>query len=165
MRTPTVQYKLRTHTRLIILHDSHSKPDIPNIVSWLRWKGRALHGLMDIGYHFVIDRDGNITETRPQALIGTHCRGHDLDSIAICLVGGMSLGDEVEDNFTPDQRTSLFDLVRKLKRQYPGVSFVGHYEMVRAKDTKHRRHVCPSCDMHDLRDDYLQYVRSGGITE
>lgn len=158
-----IEYKLRTHTRVIILHDSHTKPGVERVVNVLRWQGRKM-GLLDIGYHFVVDRDGHLTETRPQALVGTHCRGHDLDSIGICLIGGMSDGGEIEDNFTEDQRRSLFDLVRTLKQQYQGIALVGHDELVRHRHNKGvRQHPCPSCDMDDMRSNYHQYVQSGGL--
>lgn len=157
-----ITYKVRTHTRLLILHDSHTKPDVERIVQVLRWQGRKM-GLLDIGYHFVIDRDGHITETRPQALIGTHTRGHDLDSIGLCLIGGLDADGRREDNFTEDQRRSLFDLVRILKGQYQGVSLMGHDELIRSTDVKHRQHHCPACDMGDLRDNYHQYVSYGGL--
>lgn len=158
-----IEYKVRTHTRKIIVHDSHTKPDIERVINWLRWNGRR-QGLLDIGYHFVIDRDGNVTEARPMALIGTHCAGHDLDSIGICLIGGLSAGGEVEDNFTEDQRRSLFDLVRSLKGFYRGIALCGHDELTQGRHQRgKRKHPCPACDMEDLRQDYHQYITSGGL--
>lgn len=159
-----ITYKVRQATLKVILHDSHTKPDVERVVNVLRWKGRKM-GLLDIGYHFVIDRDGSLTETRPMALIGTHCAGHDLDSIGVCLIGGLSDGGSVEDNFTEDQRRSLFDLFQHLKQCYPGIAILGHDEATGGR----RRHglqqdrICPACDMQDLRADYAQYTQSGGL--
>lgn len=155
-------FKVRPATRKIILHDSHTSPDIERGVNVLRWQGRKM-GLLEIGYHFVIDRDGHRTETRPQALIGSHCAGHDMDSIGVCLIGGLDPAGNRVDNFTEDQRRTLFDLLRILKRQYPGVTLLGHSETkgnrVRSAELAH----CPACDMGDLRNDYFQYVNSGGL--
>lgn len=160
-----ITYKLRPHTRVIILHDSHTKPGIERVVNWLRWNGRK-QGLLDIGYHFVIDRDGHLTEARPMALIGTHTPGHDMDSIGVCLIGGLDDSEppRVVDNFTEDQKRTLFDLVRKLKRDYGGISLAGHDELTQGRHRRGKQaHACPSCDMTDLRQDYQQYVQSGGL--
>lgn len=158
-----IQYKVRQKTRVIVIHDSHTKPGIERIVNVLRWQGRRM-GLMEIGYHFIIDRDGHLTETRPMALIGTHTPGHDMDSIGVCLIGGRNELGQTEDNFTEDQKRTLFDLIRKLKRDYGGIAVAGHDELVQGRHRhKGRAVMCPACDMEDLRNDYHQYVSSGGL--
>ncbi len=42
----------------------------------------------DIGYHFVIRRDGTIECGRSIDKAGAHCKGHNAHSIGMCLVGG-----------------------------------------------------------------------------
>jgi N-acetylmuramoyl-L-alanine amidase len=87
------------------------------------------NGWSDIGYHFVIRRSGAIEPGRPVENIGTHVRGHNSNSVAVCLVGGRRSGpgpEVAEDNFTNAQLTSLRVLVGLLLDLYPNASVCGH---------------------------------------
>lgn len=157
-----IEFKVRERTREIIVHDSHTAPSIERAVNVLRWQGRKM-GLLDIGYHFVIDRDGHEDETRAQAVIGSALRGHDLQAVHICLIGGRGEDGQPEDNFTTEQRIALFDRVRNLKRQYGPVPLLGHDEAVHGRQRgEHHRIICPALDMADLRHDYWAYVQTKG---
>jgi N-acetylmuramoyl-L-alanine amidase len=46
-------------------------------------------GWADIGYHYVIELDGQIQAGRPVELLGAHCLGQNKFSIGVCYVGGM----------------------------------------------------------------------------
>lgn len=71
-------------------------------------------GFSDIGYHFVIWRDGYIEEGRPISRIGAHAKGHNSDSIGICLVGGIDEEGKPDSNFTCKQYGALCTLVDEL---------------------------------------------------
>lgn len=161
----TVQFKKRPETRTLMLHDSHTTPDLERAVGWIKWKARKL-GLLESGYHFVIDRDGKVTETRPMALIGAACQGYDMHTIHICLIGG--LGEDPmarptqnrffhEDNFTEEQWASLWPLIQKLRGFYGPLPLLGHSEAKRNHSTEHGG-TCPPVDMADVRDNYHQWV-------
>lgn len=105
-------------------------------------------GFSDIGYHYVIRRDGTQEEGRPIERSGAHVKGANLDTIGICLVGGRDdegphtagldefAKQEVlwEFNYTRAQMDSLVSLVDGLRdlygkrvdvlghRDYPGVT-------------------------------------------
>lgn len=171
----TIIFKKRPHTRTIMLHDSHTTPDLERALGWIKWTARHM-GLLESGYHFVIDRDGTRTETRPMALIGAACQGHDMDTIHICLIGGLT---EVwpdnredirgrpselvpEDNFTEAQWETLFSTIKWLKETYAKhsgetLTFIGHSEAKRHHSTEHGG-MCPPVDMGDVRDNYHQWV-------
>jgi N-acetylmuramoyl-L-alanine amidase len=71
----------------IVLHCSDS--DVPahdNIETIRKWHVEE-RGFSDIGYHFVITKDGVVHPGRPEELIGAHCKGHNANSIGICLTG------------------------------------------------------------------------------
>lgn len=82
--------------RKIIIHCSDSEfGDAQLINDW-----HAARGFDCIGYHFVVTngritaddpydifRDGVIEPGRPIHYDGAHCRGHNHDSIGICLIG------------------------------------------------------------------------------
>jgi N-acetylmuramoyl-L-alanine amidase len=170
-----IQFKVRPHTRKIMLHDSHTTPDLQKAVGWVKWTGRKM-GLLESGYHFVIDRDGSRHETRPMALIGAACQGHDLDTIHVCLIGGLTFCPDVgshhsssymaDDNFTDAQWEKLFETVQWLKKTYAEFSgetltFIGHSEAKRHHTTEHGG-MCPPVDMGDVRANYQQWVLQKG---
>ena len=46
-----------------------------------------VRGWSDIGYHFVIDKAGNIYQGRPETVIGAHTGGSNTGNIGACLLG------------------------------------------------------------------------------
>jgi len=104
---------------------------------------RAWHkarGFSDIGYHYVVYRDGRVMIGRPVGQIGAHVAGHNTGSIGICYVGGVSAdGKTARDTRTLAQRSSLLWLTRQLVAKHRITRVRGHNE-VAAK-------ACPSFDV------------------
>lgn len=87
------------------------------------------NGWRDIGYHYVIYRDGSVHPGRPVEQQGAHCTGHNPQSIGICLIGGCAAdGKTPKDTRTAKQSASLEKLVRELLAKYPGATVHGHNE-------------------------------------
>ena len=83
----------------------------------------------DIGYHYVIYRDGSVHKGRAENLTGAHCLGHNANSIGICYIGGCTAdGKHPKDTRTPQQKTALRQLVNQLKFYYPHATVHGHNE-------------------------------------
>ena len=96
-------------------------------------------GFSDIGYHYVIYRDGSIHIGRDESIIGAHCTGHNTNSIGICYIGGCaSDGKTPKDTRTTEQKQSLVKLLKELKTKYPQASIHSH------KDFTNK--ACPSFD-------------------
>lgn len=92
-----------------------------------RW--HLARNFSDIGYHYVIYRDGSVHPGRPMAQVGAHCTGHNSRSIGVCYIGGCSSdGVTPKDTRTPEQRTALVNLVASLRKKYPAASVHGHNE-------------------------------------
>lgn len=101
-----------------------------------RWhKERGWSG---IGYHFVVRLDGRIEYGRMVDKIGAHCKGHNTDSIGICYIGGCDSKMNPFDTRTQEQRASLLELIRTLKKLHPGVEVFGHRDFSSKE--------CPSFD-------------------
>lgn len=70
----------------IIVHCSDSKNgervDISEITKW-----HMARGFLTVGYHLVIQPDGEVQKGRPLNAMGAHVEGENFDSIGICLVG------------------------------------------------------------------------------
>lgn len=84
------------------------------------------NGWADIGYHYVIRRDGETENARPIDIAGAHAKGHNHDSIGICLIGGIDDKNKPEFNFTFSQITSLMQLIDRLKVGRPWLDVIGH---------------------------------------
>jgi N-acetyl-anhydromuramyl-L-alanine amidase AmpD len=122
----------------IIIHCSATTPSMKIDAEWIRKVHVEQNGWKDIGYHFVITRDGLMDFGREVAVIGAHCKGHNANSIGICLVGGINQKGKPEDNFTPAQFVALKQLIAILKEQFPGiVKLSGHNDYDKNK-------ACPS---------------------
>lgn len=99
-------------------------------------KGR---GWSDIGYHYVIYRDGTVHNGRDVDLIGAHCTNHNAHSIGVCYIGGRAaVGTKSKDTRTAAQRMALKEFLIELKRLYPNAKIYGHRDFA-AKE-------CPSFD-------------------
>ena len=83
----------------------------------------------DIGYHYVIYRDGSVHEGRDVDKAGAHTKGYNSNSIGVVYVGGMTADNRhPKDTRTKEQRAALKALVKELKRLYPLASIHGHNE-------------------------------------
>lgn len=84
----------------------------------------------DIGYHYVIYRDGSVHKGRAENIAGAHCLGHNAHSIGICYIGGVAKdGKTPKDTRTPQQKQALRQLVQQLQFVYPHATVHGHNEM------------------------------------
>ena len=98
----------------IILHCTATPEGRDFTVSDIRmW--HLQRGFSDIGYHYVIYRNGTICKGRNIDKVGAHCEGHNTYSIGICYVGGLTPdGKKAKDTRTIQQKKSLVKLVKNL---------------------------------------------------
>jgi N-acetylmuramoyl-L-alanine amidase len=79
---------------------------------------RAYHithnGWIDIGYHWLIYRDGSIHAGRPETVQGAHAKGRNAGSLGVCLIG--------EATFTPEQVSALRALLADLRKRHPTIT-------------------------------------------
>ena len=129
----------------IIIHCTATRPDwwasrtsnqkVAEVKKWHTDPAPKGRGWSDIGYHFLIDRDGTIVSGRPIGTVGAHTKGHNTGTIGISLFGGHggSAGDEFLDNFTEDQEKALRRLIDMLKTQYPTISKISGHNQYASK--------------------------------
>lgn len=134
------QYIPRQNTSVIFIHCSATKPSMDIGANEIR-KWHKERGWSDIGYHFVIKRDGTIEDGRPVYAVGAHVQGWNSRSVGVCLVGGVSEknANQHEANFTPEQMESLRGLLDKLKVKYPSAAIMAHHDVAPK--------ACPSFDL------------------
>ena len=107
----------------IILHCADTRPDwmagrslAEKVAEIRRWHVEQ-RGWRDIGYHWVIDRDGAVSPGRRDTEIGAHVEGHNRGTIAICLLGGFgsSANDLFEKHFTDAQAAAVKRLIGEIQ--------------------------------------------------
>ena len=137
----------------IFIHCSATKPnwmpntDINQKITEIRKWHVVDNGWSDIGYHFIIDRNGAVGKGRPVEKAGAHAKGHNANSIGVCLIGGhgSSATDKFEENYTEEQKKALLNLLEDLTQKYPDAKIRGHNE-VAAK-------ACPGFTVSEFLDD------------
>ncbi len=124
---PTAQYGRRLRTEFIAIHcaDTTEEQDV-GVKEIREWHLAPPRCWSDVGYHFVIRRNGTIELGRPLWAIGAHVEGYNNKSVGICLVGGKDTNGNKVDDFTPVQMESLELCVRACKSRYPNAVVQGH---------------------------------------
>ena len=127
----------------IVIHCAATRPSQDIGAKEIR-RWHKERGWFDIGYHYVIRRDGTVERGRPDDRPGAHVRGYNHRSLGIVYVGGVAKdGKTPEDNRTPEQIAVLTALVERLTTEYPEAEVIGH------RDLPNVRKACPSFDVRE----------------
>lgn len=133
---------MRTITEIIV-HCSATPEGRDYTVAQIR-QWHLQRGFRDIGYHYVIYRDGTIHTGRPVAQAGAHCTGHNAHSIGVCYIGGVAKDNKTpKDTRTEAQKKSLANLLKRLHELYPKATLHGHREFANK--------ACPSFDVGEYQ--------------
>ena len=124
----------------IIVHCTATRPDwwagkspVQRVAEVRRWhvtpkpEGR---GFKNIGYHYLIDRNGVIVPGRPLDQNGAHVIERNIGTIGVALFGGhgSAADDAFAENFTPEQDASLRKLIADLTTRFGPLKISGHSE-------------------------------------
>ena len=125
------------YLNLIVVHCSDTEE---GTVESIRKYHTEVKGWDDIGYHYLIYKDGSVNEGRPLNKIGAHVEGANKNSVGICLIG--------KKDFKKEQFTSLNNLILTLQKSFPDIiSVKNHYEFPSAI---HQGKSCPNFDVHKV---------------
>jgi N-acetylmuramoyl-L-alanine amidase len=123
----------------IILHCTATPEGRPTSVKEIRSWHKA-RGFSDIGYHYIVHIDGSISKGRPEEKMGAHVQGHNKDSIGVAYVGGIDKNNfQPLDTRTEEQKSSLYEIIMNLMKNYPDATLHGHNEF--------SSKACPSFDV------------------
>ena len=122
----------------VIVHCSDSEHlSHDNYESIYKWHVEE-RGWKDVGYHYLILKNGTVRKCRPVHISGAHCYGKNYTSIGICLTG--------KYEFSDDQFISLQKLITELKWLFGNISIHGHREFSKKK-------TCPNFEVKDILKD------------
>lgn len=137
-------HRSRRKINLIVVHSTATPEGKNYTVADIRKMHKA-NGWSDIGYHYVIYRDGTLHEGRDVNISGGHARGYNSNSIGIVYIGGVSATEKdkqghlkAKDTRTPEQKATLLRLLKDLRKLYPNAKIVGHRDL--------NATACPSFD-------------------
>ena len=132
-----------TRVDYLVVHCAATPPGMDIGVAEIR-RWHMQKGWADVGYHYVIRRDGTIETGRAEQHVGAHAYGYNSHSLGVCLVGGLKKGTtKAEANFTPSQYLSLQTLLDDLSARYPDAEILGH------RDLPGVNKACPSFDVRE----------------
>lgn len=115
-REPKCKFERNPFYNAITIHHtatSNEYVDAKSVVRAIQRYHQDERKWCDIGYHFLIDKEGVIYEGRPLWAIGAHVRDHNKGNIGISLIGNY---EEVDVN--EKQIKALVDLVSWLVYEY-----------------------------------------------
>ena len=137
----------RSSTEYLVVHCSATKPSMDiGLREIKRWHVDD-NGWRDVGYHYIIRRNGEVELGRSNRDTGAHAAGYNHKSVSLCMVGGMAEDNSAENNFTAQQWTALLDLVKQIKVDYPEADVIGHNEISEKE--------CPSFDVQKWKEENL----------
>ena len=148
---PIESYKRRKTTTLLVVHCSATKASADIGAKEIReWHIKERH-FQDVGYHYIIRRNGKRECGRPTWAVGAHAEGHNHEAVGVCLVGGAPADDpstlinetltKGENNFTIWQFDTLRETLKGLLIEYPGATVLGHHDLEGVQKQ------CPSFDV------------------
>ena len=137
----------RKSTDYIVIHCAATKASMDIGLTEIRKWHVQDNGWRDVGYHYIIRRNGEVELGRSNRDTGAHAAGYNHKSISLCMVGGMAEDNSAENNFTAQQWTALLDLVKQLKSNYPDADVIRHNEISEKE--------CPSFDVQKWKEDNL----------
>jgi N-acetylmuramoyl-L-alanine amidase len=98
-------------------------------------------GWKNPGYHFLIEKNGNVQYLHDIEKVANGVRGHNQNSIHIAYIGGVDKNQRAIDNRTRQQCISMLLLVNEFHEMFPEADIKGHRDFSGvAKD-------CPSFDV------------------
>ena len=122
----------------IAIHCTATQPEssIASIQNY--WKNNL--GWKSPGYHYIIDRFGNVVTLLPIELVSNGVQGYNLQTINISYVGGIDKSGNPINTRTVAQKQSILKLLKELRVKFPKVKIQGH------RDFPNVKKACPSFD-------------------
>ena len=122
----------------IAIHCTATQPEasIASIQNY--WKNNL--GWKNPGYHYIIDRFGNVVNLLPIELVSNGVQGYNSQTINISYVGGIDKSGKPKDTRTEEQKKTILKLLNELRKKFPNAKIQGH------RDFPNVKKACPSFD-------------------
>jgi N-acetyl-anhydromuramyl-L-alanine amidase AmpD len=113
-----------TATQPLFMHNSRTSEKVAEV----RRRHVEDRGWRDIGYHYLIDRDGTVARGRAESVIGAGIAGHNRGVLHVSLLGGFGSKktDRFDQHFTPAQDAALRALIADIRARADIQKISGH---------------------------------------
>lgn len=98
----------------------------------LKWK--------NAGYHYIIDKFGNVFQLMDEEGLANGVKGHNRESIHVSYIGGRS-----KDDRTDAQKAAMYAILEDLRERYPKAIIQGHRDFP---------NVAKACPQFDAKKEY-----------
>ena len=115
----------------IVIHYTATFPD-QEVTAQIVRDWHLARNFRDIGYHYLIRRDGTVDRGRPETEAGAHVMGQNANKLGVAWAGGLERATGVNVgvwNPTPAQEASMGRLLGELLERHPGARVVGHRDL------------------------------------
>lgn len=111
------------------------------------------------GYHYVVGRDGAVTQLLSEEGVSNGVKGYNSVSVNVAYIGGIDGNGKATDNRTDEQKAALRVLLRKLRKTYPKAVIQGHRDF--SPDKNGDGKITPDewvkqCPCFDARTEYAE---------
>ncbi len=100
------------------------------------------------GYHYLIQRHGNIVQLLDESKNSYGVYAHNSNCISLAYIGGIDKEGKPLDNRSDAQKHAMFDLIVSLTEKYPQAQVLGHRDFAGVKKA------CPSFDVKKWLGEY-----------
>lgn len=110
------------------------------------------------GYHYVVNKDGIVTQLWGEDKYSNGVKGLNMNSINVAWIGGATKSHPNGiDNRTTAQKSALREVMKELKRKYPKAKIMGHRDT--SEDKNHNGIIDPwerikECPCFDAMKEY-----------
>lgn len=124
--------------KYIVVHCTATDQDATVEAIQKYWKNNR--GWKNPGYHYIFDKNGNMTQLQDESKPTNGVRGYNSNSIHLSYIGGKD-----EDDRTPMQKAMMLDLIKGLRAKYPDAIIQGHRDFP---------NVAKACPQFDAKKEY-----------
>lgn len=137
---------MKREIKYIVIHCTATQPEakIADIKAY--WKNHL--GWNNPGYHYIVERDGEIVQLLSEDKIANGVAGFNTNSIHISYIGGIDRKAKPIDNRTKAQEDAIFDKIVELTEKYSGAEVKGH------RDFPNVKKACPCFDVKQWLKNY-----------
>jgi N-acetylmuramoyl-L-alanine amidase len=113
------------------------------------------------GYHYIIERNGDIVNITDEENIANGVAGNNRHSIHLSYIGGIDENGKLLDNRTVEQKEAMYHKLLEMAKKYPDAIIRGHRDF--SNDTNKNGVIepfewikgCPSFDVTEWLENYV----------
>lgn len=132
---------MKREINFIVVHCTATQPEAK--ISDIKRYWKEVLGWKSPGYHYIIDRRGDIVKLFPESQIANGVKNNNAHSIHLSYIGGIDRKGNPIDNRSKAQEAAMFDLIVELSERYPNAKILGHRDFVGVHKA------CPSFDVRE----------------